>query len=52
MKNDRPPAYKHKIWWMGNKESSLPGLMMYYYDFFKNEDLPHSENCRYTSITV
>ena len=28
MKNDHPPAYKHKIWWMGNKESSLPGLMI------------------------
>ena len=26
MKNDRPPACKYKIWWMENKESSLPGL--------------------------
>ena len=26
MKNDRPPACKYKIWLMGNKESSLPGL--------------------------
>ena len=26
MKNDRPPAYKHRIWWMRNKKSSLPGL--------------------------
>ena len=25
--NDRPPACKYKIWLMGNKESSLPGLM-------------------------
>ena len=29
MKNDHPPAYKHKIWWMGNKESSLPGLIVF-----------------------
>ena len=27
MKNDRPPAYKHRIWWMRNKKSSLPGLI-------------------------
>ena len=29
MKNDRPPACKHKIWWMRNKESSLLGLTVY-----------------------
>ena len=28
MKNDRPPAYKHRIWWMRNKKSSLPGLTL------------------------
>ena len=30
MKNDRPPAYKHRIWWMRNKKSSLPGLIVLY----------------------
>ena len=28
MKNDRPPACKYEIWLMGNKESSLPGLIV------------------------
>ena len=30
MKNDRLPACKYKIWLMGNKEPSLPGLNKIY----------------------